>query len=173
MKLEDGIDVSAELAQLRKRVEQLEDERAILATLYRYAHAIDYGLQDEWLDCFTDDAVYEATHTSESVREAQSRGSNLRAGHRGKTELTAFIEKHRHAPEHYHKHLLIEPRIALDGDSAHVVSYFVRLDANEDDPGGYLRTFGRYFDELVRCEDGRWRLSARKAELEMFQTSSS
>ena len=36
-----------------------EDRMAILELLARYNHAID-GLETEtWLDCFTDDAVYE------------------------------------------------------------------------------------------------------------------
>ena len=36
-----------------------EDRMAILDLLSRYNHAIDGGDTETWLDCFTEDAVYE------------------------------------------------------------------------------------------------------------------
>src|SRR5262249_35391909 len=41
------------------RLDALEAERAILDTLYRYGHTIDYGDEAGWVDCFTTDAVYD------------------------------------------------------------------------------------------------------------------
>ena len=42
-----------------RRLAALEAERAILRTLYRYGHSIDYGLEQEWVDCFTEDGVFD------------------------------------------------------------------------------------------------------------------
>ena len=47
---------------------------------------------------------------------------------------------------------------------AAVESGFVRLD--ESPAGPVVRSFGRYRDELVRCEDGRWRFELREAFIE-------
>jgi hypothetical protein len=60
--------------------------------------------------------------------------------------------------------VLFQPQIRLDGDRAAVESGFARLD--ESAVGPLVRSFGRYRDELVRCEDGRWRFSQREAFIE-------
>ena len=41
-----------DVQELLRRLAALEAERAILRTLYRYGHSIDYGLEQEWVDCF-------------------------------------------------------------------------------------------------------------------------
>jgi hypothetical protein len=48
-----------DVQELVRRLEALETERAILRTLYRYGHSIDYGLEQEWVDCFTEDGVFD------------------------------------------------------------------------------------------------------------------
>jgi hypothetical protein len=139
----------------------VEDERAILDTLSRYGHTIDHGPDEEWLDCFTEDGVWDARPGA---------GIGGAAGGilcRGQDELRAFIATHTHAPERWHKHLLVEPRIRLDGDAADVLSYWVRIDLS--DAGIYMRGFGRYVDHLVRCTDGRWRIQERVIECEAME----
>lgn len=136
------------MTDVEKRLGRLEDERAILDVLYAYGHAIDYGLRDVWLDCWTEDAVLTWPH----------------ATYTGHAEIGAAFDGHSHAPERFHKHFLVEPRILLDGDRATVDSYFTRLDIGEGGP--YVRSFGRYRDVFVRCRDGRWRMRERLAERE-------
>ena len=46
---------------LVERLDRLEAERDIAATMYAYGSAIDYGDRDRFLDCFTDDADYVVT----------------------------------------------------------------------------------------------------------------
>ena len=133
---------------IEQRLRLLEDERAIVDTLYAYGHAIDYGLRDEWLDCWTETAVLHWPHESYTGRE----------------EIARAFDGHSHAPERYHKHVLVEPRIRVDGDRATAESYFTRFDATVDGP--LVRSFGRYRDLLVRCDDGRWRFQERRAERE-------
>ena len=141
------------LVELLDRVRALEGERAVLDRLHAYGHTIDYGLQDAWLDCFTEDAVLEVV-----------RGTALSATHHGHRELTEFIRGHTRAPEVFHKHVLVEPRVRLSGSTAEVSSYFLRVDALEQKP--VVRSFGRYLDRLRRCSDGAWRFTARVVEVE-------
>lgn len=139
-----------DLKDMANRLETLEDERAILRTLYQYGHCVDYGREKEWVDCFTEDATY--------VRK----GAGLT--HRGHAELARFIATHTRAPERYHKHLLVNPVITLQGDEATVESYYVRID--EGEPAPYVISMGRYHDRMVRCPDGKWRFKERRIERE-------
>lgn len=144
------------LEEILARLQVLEDERGVLATLYRYGHALDYGAEADWVDCFTPTAHYE-------VREPWAGPAGVRS-YDGRDELTAFAAAHTRAPERFHKHVVVDPVIAADGDRATAVSYFLRL----DDVGGEreVYAFGRYRDELVRGADGWWRFAVRVAEVE-------
>lgn len=136
------------MATIEERLRRLEDERDILQTLYTYGHAIDYGLESEFLDCWTETA------------ELYWGGSPFR----GRARIAEAFRSHTHAPAFWHKHFLAEPRVKLEGDRATVVSLFARLDAYPEGPR--ILAFGRYLDTLVRCPDARWRFSERRAELE-------
>ncbi|MBU3738631.1 MAG: nuclear transport factor 2 family protein [Rhodoferax sp.] len=142
-----------DLRTLEQRLRRLEDEKAILDTLYAYGHHLDEGLEDAWIDCWTEDAVLDWPG---------------RAFMRGHAELRAGFRAHSHAPEMYHKHLVIAPRIALQGDTATAISMFARLDRYADGPG--IRAFGRYRDQFIRCADGRWRIRERLPAIEAART---
>jgi ketosteroid isomerase-like protein len=142
--------MAADLEELERRLYALEDERAILHTLYAYAHSIDYGDEALFLDCWAEDAVLEWPW-----REPM-------AGHEA---LTAAFRAHTHAPDVYHKHFMVEPRIEIRGDEATSQCLYSRLD-RDDDGEPYVRSFGRYVDRLRRCPDGRWRFTFRRAENE-------
>jgi len=145
---------------LVKRLELLEDERAILQTLYRYGHCIDYGLEQEWVGLFTEDSVYE-------IRLRQS-GSVIRK--EGSQALAQFVAEHTRAPARYHKHLLVEPLITLESESqATVQSYFLRVDEGEGKL--YILAFGRYKDRLVK-HNGRWLFKERVCEVEALSRES-
>ena len=110
---------------LEARLELLEAERAITRTLHRYAHSIDYGDEEGWVDCFTEDGVFD-------VRSRHAH--QLKRLITGREELRAFIARHTRAPELWHKHLLIEPVIDVDGDTASCVSYLAVVMEHEDVP---------------------------------------
>ena len=69
------------------------------------------------------------------------------------------------APALYAKHLLIEPRVVVTGDEASVQSYFLRVEPQDSAPTQIVAS-GRYLDRLIRCDDGRWRITERVAEID-------
>jgi ketosteroid isomerase-like protein len=140
------------MTDIERRLQYLEDEQAILDTLYGYGHGLDYGHEDAWIDCWTEDAILDWP------------GRALMRGH---AELRAGFRKHTHAPQAFHKHVVVEPRIVIEGDRATVTSMYARLDRYEGGPK--IRAFGRYRDTLVRCKDGRWRLKERYPEIESIR----
>ena len=87
------------MSSLEQRLQRLEDEQAILDVLYAYGHSLDYGRRDEWLGCWTEDAVLAWPHETFEGREAIGRA----------------FDGHTHAPEAFHKHFLVEPRVRVDG----------------------------------------------------------
>jgi len=140
---------------LEARVARLEDDREILRTLHGYAHAIDYGDVDAWVDCFAEDALFEV------------RG-RIQYSIRGRAALREFVARHTHAPEAWHKHFMVEPFVDVDGDAAACRSYFTVL---RDDGGApVVGIFGRYRDQLRREPDGRWRFVERVAEVEVWRS---
>ncbi len=146
-------------SSVEARLRMLEDERAILETMYQYGHSLDYGWRDAFLDCFTPSGVWDSRRC-DAERTPVGR-------YAGRAELGGFFDRHTHAPSVYHKHLLVEPRITLEGDRASAESYFLRVDELGGDV--YVPGFGRYLDTLVRCADGRWRFEERRVRLESWR----
>ena len=148
------------LSELEARLAALEDERGVVANMYRYAHSIDYGLEAEWVDCFTEDGAFD-------MRRPPDFGT---PGNRidGREALAAFIATHTRAPETWHKHMMVQPRVAVEGDTAKTESFFTRLDEDETlEP--YVLVFGRYRDTVQRCDDGLWRFRERIVEIESIK----
>jgi len=144
-------------SSLEDRVSRLEDEQQVLKTLYQYAHTLDSGPEFEFLDCFLPGGVWERVNVRSAEPARRFEGRN---------ELIRFYNdpKRGRAPQVYFKHLLLEPRMTFAGDEVDAISYFVRLQEHPDGP--YVYAFGRYFDHLTRCADGRWRIRHRKAVTE-------
>ena len=156
-----------DLEALTARLRALEDERDILRALERYGHSIDYGLEQEWVDCFTEDGVYDFPGMTEPLvvlpaAELDAKGMRFR----GHPALAAFVATHSRPPEARHKHVVADQVVTLgdDPDTARATSYFMRLD--DVDGERLITAFGRYIDRLRRCGDGRWRFTERIVELE-------
>ena len=110
--------------QLRVRVQLLEDQRAILGVLNAYGHAIDYGDEERYLDLWTDDGAFDA--------RGRVSGDVARVV-RGREALADFAAHFSRPPERWHKHLVIEPLIEVEGDTAGATSYFAVLRDEEAD----------------------------------------
>ena len=147
-----------DVEQLQARVQLLEDERAILATLNAYGHAIDYGDEEAWVGCFAEEGVFD-------IRTRLEGTPNMIVS--GRDELRSFVSRHTRAPERWHKHMLVEPQIEVDGDTARSDAYFAVLMEHDERP--ILRVFGRYRDRIVREADGEWRFLERIAEIESMR----
>jgi ketosteroid isomerase-like protein len=140
---------------VEERLQRLEDERAVIRTLYEYAHGLDYGPQQAFLDVFTADGTWQRVEGRRPARSFQNE--------RG---LTRMYQDHTHAPDYFHKHVVVNPAVTLDGDAATARSYLLLVSEHPDGP--YVRAFSRCTDQLVRCVDGRWRIARREAELECW-----
>src|SRR5690242_563363 len=117
-------------------LQALVDERAILDTLYRYCDAIDHGRRDALLDCFTEDALWESRRVDHVARSD-----------RGRAELAAaFDSLVERRPPGTHRQLTLNTRIALDGDAATALSYFVSVALAPPPPDGHpiLYSSGEY-----------------------------
>jgi hypothetical protein len=145
------------LSALSARLQILEDERAILQTLHRYGHAMDYGPDSEFVSCFVVDGVWE-------VKMRRSKAGFTCRGH-GEIAASLAAQTSVRVPALYAKHIVVDPRIALDGDHARVVSYFLRVEPGNDGPTRIVAS-GRYLDRLVRSHDGAWRFEERIAEID-------
>ncbi len=141
---------------MAERVGRLEDERAIVATLYRYGAGLDHDNREEFLDCFTADAEYRVSMRFDPSREF---------GFHGHGELGVYFDGHTHAPAAFHKHVTTNPLVTVDGDTADVQSYFLRVDSPAAGPAIVLAA-GRYIDQFERGDDGGWRIRTRRCEVE-------
>ncbi|MFI5046926.1 MAG: nuclear transport factor 2 family protein [Acidimicrobiia bacterium] len=117
-----------------------EDRDEILQVLYRYNHAFDSGDADEWAGTFTEDAVFNAAGRVMNGRE----------------ELRTFAGG---AGGGGRRHLLMNPVIDVEGDTAHVRAYVVLL------RDGAIGAVGGYDDELARTAEG-WRIAKRTFTVE-------
>lgn len=138
--------------ELLARLSALEAERDVLRNLYRYGHTIDVGDADGWVDCFTEDGIFQASSPRPEYPPFRVQG---------RPALREFIDQHTRPPGLWHKHLLIEPLIDVDGDRASVRAYFVVVVEHNGRPT--VRVFGHYEDDLRLEDDGRWRFADRHA----------
>jgi 3-phenylpropionate/cinnamic acid dioxygenase small subunit len=144
------------MEDLNDRLLRLEDERAIVSTLYRYGEALDHDDRREFLECFTADAAYLVSMRITTSNEF---------GFHGQEELGAYFDGHTHAPGAYHKHVTTNPLVTVDGDTADVRSYFLRVDSPAAGPAVVVAA-GRYLDRFQRSDDGRWCIQTRRCEVE-------
>lgn len=130
----------------------LLDEREILRVMHRYTHALDYGLDEEYVALYTPDGVFDVRHKDGSEWHVE----------RGHDMIRAWVATYPKPPAQRRKHLVLSPVITVDGDTAHAESYLFCLkgDAYPD-----LYIFGRYVDEFVKV-DGQWLIKNRRAEVE-------
>lgn len=143
-----------EIAVLEARVRALEDRSAILETLKEYGQALDYGDVERLVDCFTQDAVRETHRPDGTVNRWE-----------GTAGTREFATTHTHAPDKYHKHLVLNSTVKVQGDTADVVSYMFRFDAAAGDKS-YIWGMGKYVDRMQRGADGRWRIALRVTFIE-------
>lgn len=140
---------------LEDAVRALQDERDIVRVLYEYAHGLDYGPEEAFVDVFTPDGSWQRVP-----------GQRPGQAFTGRDGLTQMYRDHVHAPEYFHKHVAANPYVIVNGDTATARSYLILI--AEHPTGPFVRAFSRCNDELVRSADGAWRIKQRLAELECW-----
>ena len=134
-----------------------EDERAIRHTMDLYAHAMDYGEEEVWSDCFTDDALF-------LVSDAQKKYDEIYRV-KNRDRLAAYIAAYPRPPAVFAKHVCTQILVRVEGKTATAESFWIAINSEH---GGKpnIMAFGRYKDRLIACPDGRWRFSERICETE-------
>lgn len=146
-----------------KRLALLEDHAAIIDAVYRYHHAFNEIDILEWLDCFTDDAVFRSVGTDGSTLFALT----------GRAEFESWITQRTiDWPTGTEGYTLGNPRVVKrEENSAEVTSIFVTLQCRAGGEAPLsLRSYGTYKDRLVRCADGRWRIGVKEGKTLMTNT---
>jgi hypothetical protein len=138
----------------------LLEERAIVRALHEYAHAMDDGREEAWVDAFTPDAIFDV------VEVVGGRRVHREEGHGDLARYVAGYPK----PPAFRKHVVVDPIIDVSGDSARVEAYWLLLQRDDNDGQPVMAAFGRYHDRLVKL-DGRWRIAERYAEVEASTAS--
>jgi hypothetical protein len=142
------------LSELARRLSRLEAQTEIMRTLNAYTTAHYNGDLALYLDCFLPDGVQEHPGGIPPAR--------------GHAQLSSRFTRNAHAPESYHKIILIDPLIEIDGENAHVESDWVLVQGGRSVV--YISVFGHYSDELVSQLDGRWRIRLRRVATEARTT---
>jgi 3-phenylpropionate/cinnamic acid dioxygenase small subunit len=128
-----------------QRLEDLEEIRDLVKDYARHLDARDF-------------ASYSALFAREGEWTGASGSARTPAGIKGMLEER--ITPRAEAPGETHFHLIADPAIELDGDSARARTTWALIVRGPDDTP-VVRFYGHYRDELVR-EDGRWRFALRE-----------
>jgi SnoaL-like domain len=131
------------------------DHLAILNRYSAYTYAVDQADVTAFLDCFTADAEMDISsfkvawaNAGDALRKfADANGVVKGAGQLAKS--VGAVNLH-----HLTANILVR---SIEGNRARGSAYFVVFSPDE----GKVEHYGRYEDELLKCEDGQWRISKR------------
>jgi 3-phenylpropionate/cinnamic acid dioxygenase small subunit len=117
-------------------------EEAIRRTLAQYCQLCDDGRFAEWIDLFTPDARFHVMGRTQQGPDA----------------IVGFMEVGQ-SPERRGRHVAFSSVIDLadDGTTARAWTDYVFVDQQRS-----ITSVGRYHDELVLGDDGRWRFALRE-----------
>lgn len=132
------------------------DHLAILNRYAAYTYAVDCADEKGYLDCFTPDAIVDIS--SFKIAWA-AMGDALRcfADENGIVRGAENLRKSVGVVKFHHvtANVLVH---SIDDDHARGSAYFVVFTPD----GGKIEHYGRYDDELVKCDDGEWRFRVRR-----------
>jgi hypothetical protein len=137
--------------ELTQRVRALADRAEIIDCLSRYARGMDRLDRDLARSAYHDDAIDDHIGF---------------VGHVDDFLDWAFAY---HGGQVRHQHYVTNHSVELDGDDAHVESYYLFVGTERDDAAPLTITGGRYIDHFQR-RDGRWAIAKRLCLVE-WQTN--
>lgn len=127
----------------------VEDRAEILDLAARYCHAFDLGDPNAWVECFSDDGVFE-TPGGEAVK-----------GHKELREFVEYFQFPQKLPAPM-RHM--PTAIAVDGDAVHATMRCYFSGWMLVNPPMML-CIGRLEDQLKKI-DGRWKFTRRREILD-------
>lgn len=136
---------------------RFEEEYAVRRVLERYMRCNDDGDLDGMLSLFAQDAVYRVLGREMEGHHAIA-AFLLELGFTSSTERWTDPGQENRQPRSMH--LISNPVIGVDGDTAVAESDFVTLRRNAAGDAE-LGLVGRYRDRLRKCADGEWRFAER------------
>jgi len=142
----------SDLAELRRKVQHLEDRAAILDCIANHARGCDRHDVELLSSTYHDDGVDE-------------HGTTVNAG----PDYAAWANGVHSATSRQHLHNITTHTCEIDGDEAHAESY-VLVTMLTPDASTATVMCGRYIDRLQR-RDGAWRISLRRATVELAYTA--
>ena len=130
-------------------LQELLDRQAIVDCLHRYARGVDRGDEELIRSAYHPDAV-------------EDHGAYI-GGVDGLVDFLAAA----HRPFDAYQRFVTNTTVDLDGDAAHVESYYLCV-LRDDDAGRLLVNGGRYVDRFER-RGGDWRIARRVVVVEWEQ----
>ncbi len=127
----------------------LEDREAIRDLYTHYAVTLDGGRYDDWIDCFTDDGVFESKRFGRHV---------------GREGLCKFVKIYRDSLAGAQvRHVITTVHFDIEGDHAAggcYLTYFHSKDGKTE-----VSAVGQYEDQLRKVA-GRWRYTSRRVSVD-------
>lgn len=134
------------MGTLSGKIEEREEIRELYA---RYAHTLDDGRFDEWLDCFTEDGAFESQRFGR---------------HQGQAGLRRFVAIYRESlGDARSVHQISNVTFTVEGERAGGGCYFAYYHCKEGRAN--LSAVGRYADRL-RKVNGQWKFESRRVVID-------
>ena len=125
----------------------LADKEELRDLVTRYCLYIDSGRYDDWVDCFTDDGVFD---------------SPILGRWAGKAKLKEFTEKYRDwTGAAQPRHCVMNVLVQVEGNHATGECYLLMTHASENKTE--LVVSGRYEDRMEKV-NGKWLFKERKVK---------
>src|SRR4030067_3696743 len=129
-------------------IPEIEDKLAIQELMARYHHASSFGDIETWVNCFTEDGVFECFF----------------GALKGRTALRQYMtERTMERREHPLRHLATNIIINVQGDQASAKCYVLLLQVSPE--GVRILSTAIYNDKLTKV-GGAWRFSHRKVDFD-------
>ncbi len=127
----------------------MEDREEIRDLYTLYSITIDSGRYDDWIDCFTEDGIFESPRFGK---------------HAGREGLCKFVKVYRESLVGAQaRHVVTGVYFEIQGDRAIGSCYFIYY--HSKDGRTALAAVGHYDDELRKVA-GRWRFASRRISVD-------
>jgi len=154
-------ELSAQVQALQKRVQELEDERAIRDLMSRHDYNFDCGRDEEWLRLWTKDGAYDLVSTVKYPDGSSREVAQCWSGADGLREFVSHPEGH-HRPGFYGHSMHSAGNnmvVHVHGDTAKVNSYSLLYQEHE---GTVSLVSGANNQWTLQKVDGKWHFQARR-----------